>query len=320
MNVPFCISLLALPALLVAQESAWLTDFGKAKAVAKEKKLPILAYFTGSDWNHHCQLMQAEVFDQKEFLDWANKAVILLAIDRPRDKKLDESTKKQTDELNQSYKITTFPTVVILDAEGCVQGKIPGFVSGGPASFIGEVKKCAVLEPAGADGAKGADAAKGADGAAKPADAQTPPAKKDPTKDAPKQEQPVWLTSYADALAKAKKERKLVLVDFTGSDWCRYCQKLKADVFDKPDFQKWAEKNVVLLEVDFPKRHELPAELKAHNEKVKKDLRVTTGYPTILLLDATGKKVGQTVGYDEQAGAGAWLKNIDKLAKKAKGG
>ncbi|MFH1708181.1 MAG: thioredoxin family protein [Planctomycetota bacterium] len=65
-----------------------------------------------------------------------------------------------------------------------------------------------------------------------------------------------WLTDY-NAAVKAAQERNLpILADFTGSDWCGWCQKLKAEVFDKKEFTEWAAQSVILLEVDFPKQKE----------------------------------------------------------------
>ena len=71
-----------------------------------------------------------------------------------------------------------------------------------------------------------------------------------------------WVTGYEAALATAKAEKKLVLADFTGSDWCGWCKKLKAEVFDQPAFQEWAQKNVVLLELEYPASKPMPPELK----------------------------------------------------------
>jgi len=125
-----------------------------------------------------------------------------------------------------------------------------------------------------------------------------------------------WITSYTDALAQAKKEKKLVLADFTGSDWCGWCIRLKDEVFSKPEFQKWAKDNVVLLEVDFPRKTELPKDLKKQNDKLARDFKIT-GYPTILFLDADGKQVGQ-MGYQE-GGPEKWTKDADKIVAKSKG-
>ncbi len=124
-----------------------------------------------------------------------------------------------------------------------------------------------------------------------------------------------WGTDYEKALATAKKDKKVVLADFTGSDWCGWCKKLKAEVFDTKEFQDWAKKNVVLLEVDFPRQKEQPKELKKQNEELQKKNKIE-GYPTILFFDAKGEVVGK-MGYQE-GGPSKWTKDADAIIAKAK--
>jgi protein disulfide-isomerase len=118
-----------------------------------------------------------------------------------------------------------------------------------------------------------------------------------------------WLTNYEAALAKAKKEKKSVLIDFTGSDWCGWCIRLKDEVFSKPEFIEWAKEHVVLLELDFPRNKKLPEELKKQNEKLQQEFQVQ-GFPTIIFVDAKGKKVGRS-GYVE-GGPAAWIPAAEK--------
>ncbi len=105
-----------------------------------------------------------------------------------------------------------------------------------------------------------------------------------------------WLTDLARAKARAAAEKKHVLINFTGSDWCSFCIKLHKEVFSKPEFAEYAQKHLVLVEVDFPRKKEQPPELKMANKKLQDQYRVT-GFPTLILLDSTGKQVGQKVGY-----------------------
>ncbi len=125
----------------------------------------------------------------------------------------------------------------------------------------------------------------------------------------PKAAEGAWMTDYKAALAKAKKEKKVVLADFTGSDWCGWCIKLKDEVFSKPEFQAWAADNVVLLELDFPKHTPQSDELKKQNQELQKEFAIE-GFPTILFLDAKGKNVGQS-GYVE-GGPAAWIAAAEK--------
>src|SRR5438093_12431134 len=80
-----------------------------------------------------------------------------------------------------------------------------------------------------------------------------------------------WTEDYAKALEQAKPEHKLVLLDFTGSDWCGWCKKLDAEVFSTPKFQEYASKHIVLVQVDFPHTKQLSPEVKAQNDKLAKE-------------------------------------------------
>ena len=115
----------------------------------------------------------------------------------------------------------------------------------------------------------------------------------------------VWLTDYTKAIAQAKAENKVVLADFTGSDWCGWCIKLKKEVFDTPEFKAWAAKSVVLLEVDYPRKKELSAKEKAQNDSLGEQFEIQ-GYPTIVFIDANGKEISRG-GY-AKGGPAAWIK------------
>ncbi len=119
-----------------------------------------------------------------------------------------------------------------------------------------------------------------------------------------------WLTDHKTALAAAKKAKKPVLMVFTGSDWCPPCKKLHHDVFESEAFKAWAPKNVVLLELDFPRKKELPKEQKQHNDKLKNEFKVT-GFPTVIALDAKGKKLHEQSGFGGGS-AEDWIKKFEK--------
>ena len=122
-----------------------------------------------------------------------------------------------------------------------------------------------------------------------------------------------WDDDYDKALAQAKAGKKMVLLDFTGSDWCGWCIKLDKEVFSKPEFKTYAKDNLVLVEVDFPQGKQQAKNLKEQNEKLQKEFGVQ-GYPTIIVLNAEGKKVGQ-LGY-MKGGPTAFLAELDKLKGK----
>jgi protein disulfide-isomerase len=124
-----------------------------------------------------------------------------------------------------------------------------------------------------------------------------------------------WLTDFDAARAKAKSDHKLVLLDFTGSDWCGPCIQLRKTVFSRPEFRAYADKNLVLVEIDYPQRKKQSAELKAQNEKLSKQYGIDEkGFPTVMLLDPAGKVIRELTGYDGETTAGfiAWIEGKSK--------
>jgi protein disulfide-isomerase len=125
-----------------------------------------------------------------------------------------------------------------------------------------------------------------------------------------------WETDYGKALAKAKAESKRVLLDFTGSDWCGPCIELRKKVFSSAGFTAYAAKNLVLVEIDYPKRKEQTAELKKQNDKLGKQYGIDEkGFPTIVLLDSNGKVAREFTGYDGSTTADliAWIEGKKKM-------
>lgn len=120
--------------------------------------------------------------------------------------------------------------------------------------------------------------------------------------------EPTWLTDLATAKTRAAAEKKHILINFTGSDWCGFCIKLHREVFSKPEFADYARQHLVLVELDFPRRKEQPEELKAANRKWRDHYKVT-GFPTLILLDHRGQEVGKMVGY----GGGGLSAVLEKL-------
>ncbi len=124
----------------------------------------------------------------------------------------------------------------------------------------------------------------------------------------------LWMHDFEAAKAKAVKEGKPIFINFTGTDWCGWCIKLEKEVFSKKAFQDYAKDNLVLVEVDFPKKKEQTAELKEQNKKLDKEYGVE-GYPTLYLLDASGKKLTEDIGYRE-GGPEAYVAHLKSLIKK----
>jgi thioredoxin-related protein len=102
--------------------------------------------------------------------------------------------------------------------------------------------------------------------------------------------------SFDEVLAKAAAEHKRVLIDFSGSDWCYWCQVMEKDVLSKAEFKAYADKNLVVLLADFPSRTQLPSEVQERNYFLKNKYRVN-GFPTFVVLSADGKELDRVVGY-----------------------
>lgn len=102
-----------------------------------------------------------------------------------------------------------------------------------------------------------------------------------------------WMVDLDKAYEASKKEGKPILANFTGSDWCGWCKRLTAAVFVKDDFKSWAEENVILLELDFPRRTKLPEKYRNQNGSLQQAFKVT-GYPTIWVFNLEkDKSTGQ---------------------------
>ncbi|MEO6788770.1 MAG: thioredoxin family protein [Chthoniobacteraceae bacterium] len=127
----------------------------------------------------------------------------------------------------------------------------------------------------------------------------------------------LWVSNFGKAKETAAKEGKDLLIDFTGSDWCGWCIKLRKEVFDLDAFKNAAPKNFVLVEIDFPQdKSKLTKETQEQNAKLQTQFGIQ-GFPTILLADAQGRPYAQT-GY-QPGGPEKYLLHLDELrAVKAK--
>jgi protein disulfide-isomerase len=107
-----------------------------------------------------------------------------------------------------------------------------------------------------------------------------------------------WTTDFPAALNQAQSGNKLVLLNFTGSDWCPWCIKLDHDVLSTSEFAAYAQNKLVLVRLDFPRQTPQSDALKQANADLASRFNVN-GYPTCILVDASGKELGRQVGYLE---------------------
>ncbi|MCK5907174.1 MAG: thioredoxin fold domain-containing protein [Flavobacteriales bacterium] len=116
-----------------------------------------------------------------------------------------------------------------------------------------------------------------------------------------------WSNNANEVFKKAKAENAPMMLNFTGSDWCIWCKRIKAEIFDTPEFKAWAkEKNLQLLELDFPKNKKQSDELKAQNNSLKQEVGIQ-GFPTLIII-SNGKMI--RTGY-VKGGAKAWIASVE---------
>lgn len=125
--------------------------------------------------------------------------------------------------------------------------------------------------------------------------------------------EPEWITDYQKAIAISKETGKTIFVNFTGSDWCIWCVRLKNEVFKQQEFKDYADANLVLLELDFPRNLPQTEALKKQNNELLGKFKVN-GFPTIVLLNSKGEEINRT-GY-QQGGPIKYVEHLQELLKK----
>jgi len=116
-------------------DDLWQTDMKKASEMAKASDRYILLNFTGSDWCGWCMKLDAEVFSQKEFKEYAENNLVCVKLDFPRRIALPAEVKKQNEELAKKYAVRGFPTIVVLSPSGETAGTT-GYQPGGAAQYV----------------------------------------------------------------------------------------------------------------------------------------------------------------------------------------
>ncbi len=253
----------------------WLTDLEAAKKQAAADQKPILMFFTGSDWCSWCKKLHEDVLDKEEFQKFAKDNMILLELDFPNSIPQSDALKKQNKALGEKFKVSGYPTMVLVASDG--EKELDRTV-GYSKDLVKSLKK-AVKKDYGTKKKSGEDPETEQAGAAG--------------------EKPAWLTDFEAAKKQAAAEKKPILMFFTGSDWCIWCQRLHEGVLDKPEFAEFSKK-LVLVELDFPQEKQLPAELKKQNAELAEKFKVD-GYPCTVVLASDGEtKLGTLSGYSPE--------------------
>lgn len=129
-----------------------------------------------------------------------------------------------------------------------------------------------------------------------------------------------WETDINKAIAASTTSKKPMLLFFTGSDWCGWCIRLQKEVLKTTEFKTWAAKNVVLVELDYPRSVPQSDAIKAQNEALQQTFGIQ-GFPTVYFATAKQKNgkpsftaLGST-GY-VAGGPKAWLAEANKILNK----
>ena len=109
----------------------------------------------------------------------------------------------------------------------------------------------------------------------------------------------VWDNDFSVAQQNAKQQHRLILLNFSGSDWCGPCIKLKKDVFESSEFTTFAENNLELIRADFPrlKKNQLAKDQQAKNDALAEKYNSSGKFPLTVLLNDQGKVLKEWEGY-----------------------
>ncbi len=129
-----------------------------------------------------------------------------------------------------------------------------------------------------------------------------------------------WELDFNRAKVEAEKSHKLILVSFSGSDWCGPCIKLKKDVFESADFQSFAAERLVLVRADFPRmsKNQLSAEQTSRNEALAEKYNHQGKFPFTVLLDVNGKVLQEWDGYPKSLTIASMTEQIQSKMPVAK--
>lgn len=124
-----------------------------------------------------------------------------------------------------------------------------------------------------------------------------------------------WSANFITAQHSAQAEHKLILLNFSGSDWCGPCMRMKKEIFDSPEFEEFASKELVLVNADFPrqKKNKLSKEQQVQNDQLADKYNQSGVFPNTILLDEKGVVLKSWQGFQKQ-GTAAFISEIKAIA------
>ena len=128
----------------------------------------------------------------------------------------------------------------------------------------------------------------------------------------------VYASNWDDTKAQAKQENKLILLKFSGSDWCGPCIQLQKVIFDDPVFEQFAHEKLVLFKADFPrlKKNQLPKEQQAINDQLAETYNPEGEFPCMVLIDAQGNTLRKWHGYDKTHTVQDYMADVNAFINK----
>ena len=102
-----------------------------------------------------------------------------------------------------------------------------------------------------------------------------------------------WIADMDAAKKQAAEQKKDLMIEFTGSDWCGFCIKMEQNAFGVPSFGDFLNKNFVLFKADFPSRKQIPEDIRKQNSQLSKKYAIP-GYPTVVIISPDGKELTRT--------------------------
>ena len=112
-----------------------------------------------------------------------------------------------------------------------------------------------------------------------------------------------WEPDFTAAKKIAKEKNELILLNFSGSDWCGPCIRMHKEIFGDANFLKMASTNLVMVNADFPrsKKNKLSVELQKQNEILAETYNPKGSFPFTVLIDTNGKVIKQWEGLPNQS-------------------
>lgn len=128
-----------------------------------------------------------------------------------------------------------------------------------------------------------------------------------------------WEPSFENAKKTAKEKHELILLNFSGSDWCGPCILMRKEYLENDTFTAMANENLVLVNADFPRKKKNlgNADIVKRNEALAEQYNKEGAFPLTLLLDADGKVLKSWRGKPETSAAD-WTAEIKSICAKHK--